>query len=114
MSEYPTEFLRGIPNKDFLEQGIVTAKAFQFDSAEREDNYDEASINWCDDPGAIELALNQRKPNGKIQFSAGIAVLNLNRTKDILSNILQSGNLQPGTFEYERKPLPENKYHGNL
>ena len=106
--ELPKEFLRGITNKDFVKNGHVMQTAFQFDEATREDNMKEASINWLDDEGAITVALNQRKENGKLQFVAGIARLDLSRVKLILAS------LPEGLFSYERAPIPDNKYHGNL
>ena len=105
---YPKEFLRGIANKGFIENGHVLYTAFQFDDTGREDGNREASINWLDDDGAIALALNQRKENGKIQFSGGVARINLDYAKMILHNFSQVG------FSYERAPLENNKFHGNL
>lgn len=64
--EYPKEFLRGIPTKDFISGGHVTANAFQFDDMSRKDGNKELSINWLDDNEAISLALNQRKDNGRV------------------------------------------------
>lgn len=106
---YPKEFLRGIANKDFIiDNGCILCTAFQFDDVARSDGYREASINWLDDDGAITLALNQRKENGKIQFPGGVARIDLNYTKMILHNFSQAD------FSYERAPLENNKYHGNL
>lgn len=105
---YPKEFLRGISNKDYVENGHVLYAAFQFDEKGRQDRNLEASINWLDDDGAISLAINQRKENGKIQFPGGVARIDLEFAKMILHNFSQTG------FSYERKPLENNKYHGNL
>lgn len=105
---YPQEFLRGISNKDFIDNGHVLYTAFQFDDTGRNDGNREASINWLDDDGAIELALNQRKDNGKIQFLGGVARIDLKFAKMILHNFSQEG------FSYERAPLETNRYHGNL
>ena len=105
---YPKEFLRGIANKDFIDNGHVLFSAFQFDDTGRVDENREASINWLDDDGAISLALNQRKENGKLQFIGGVARINLDYAKLILHNFSQEG------FTYERAPLENNKYHGNL
>lgn len=105
---YPKEFLRGIANKDFIDNGHVLHSAFQFDDTGRADGNWEASINWLDDDGAITLALNQRKDNGKLQFSGGVARIDLSYAKMVLHNFSQVG------FSYERAPLENNKYHGNL
>ena len=108
IEEYPKEFLRGIPNKDFISGGHVNANAFQFDDVGRQDGNKELSINWLDDAEAITLALSQRKENGKIQFSAGVARLDLDYVKLIFQSI------SVGIFSYERSALPDNQYHGNL
>ncbi len=107
-NDYPREFLRGISSQDFICEGVVSAAAFQFGSQPREDNKIEESINWIDDDEAIDIALNQRKDNGKIQFSAGVAILDLEKVKFLIMNDLSS------VFSYERKPITGNKYHGNL
>ncbi len=105
---YPKEFLRGISNKDFIENGHVLYTAFQFDDTGRDDGNREASINWLDDDGAITMALSQKKENGKFQFPGGVARIDLDFAKMILHNFAQIG------FSYERAPLENNKYHGNL
>lgn len=106
--KYPDEFLRGIPNKDFISDGQVLANAFQFEDLSREDKQSELSINWLDDEGAIQVALDQRKANGKIQFVGGIARLKRSMVKLVLTNIRQNA------VSYERDQLPGNPYHGNI
>lgn len=106
---YPKEFIRGISNKDFIDDhGHVLCSAFQFDDTGRNDGNQEASINWLDDSGAITTALSQKKENGKIQFPGGVARINLGTVKLFLHYYYQAG------FSYERAPLENNKYHGNL
>ena len=105
---FPEAFLRGLSNKDFVCEGHVLQSAFQFDNTGRADNMHEASINWLDDDGAIEVALSQKKDNGKLQFQAGVAKLNLNTVKLFLATI------QNSTFSYERAEIDGNPYHGNL
>ncbi|MDL2273292.1 hypothetical protein LJC34_01895 [Oscillospiraceae bacterium OttesenSCG-928-G22] len=108
--EYPKCFFRGISNKDFIQEGQVVASAFQFDdSNERNDEYKELSINWEDDDASLEVLLMQKKENGKIQFAAGAAKVELQRVKMILSQYIEQN-----TFSYERKELDNNPYHGNL
>lgn len=108
VNEYPNEFLRGLALKEYVSNGQVLYTAFKFDDKDREDNMLETSINWLDDSGAVEQALQQRKENGKIQFSAGVAKLNLNTVNLVLASI------PPETFSYERREVPGNQYHGNL
>lgn len=106
--DFPQEFLRGLSNKDFAINGLVMASAFQFDEADRDDGMLEASINWLDDDGAIEVALQQRKENGRIQFVGGVARIDIQRMKLILQSIPSD------MFSHERAELPNNPYHGNL
>ena len=108
VKEFPDEFIRGISSKDFIQNGLVLSSAFQFEDFRRTDNMSEASINWVDDEGAVELALNQKKDNGKLQFSAGVTRLELETVKLFLRSI------PPEVFSYERAPLEDNVYHGNL
>lgn len=106
--DFPQEFLRGLSNKDFAMNGLVMASAFQFDEADRDDGMLEASINWLDDDGAIEVALQQRKENGRIQFVGGVARIDIQLMKLILRSIPSD------IFSHERAELPNNPYHGNL
>lgn len=105
---FPEEFIRGISNKDFIHNGLVLSSAFQFEYFGHINNMLEVSINWVDDEEAVELALNQKKENGKLQFSAGVARLELEMVKLFLRSFT------PEVFSYERAPLEDNSYHGNL
>lgn len=105
-SEY---FWRGIPNKDFVSDGHVLALAFQFEEANREDNYKELSINWADDDNALKKLLEQQKDNGKLQFAGGVTRLSLSSVKMFFRSFIDSKQ-----FSYERKPIDDNDYHGNL
>lgn len=106
---FPDEFWRGIANKEFISQGHVLASAFQFDEEIRVDNYKELSINWNDNAKALEKLLVQRKENGKLQFSGGAAKLSLPTVKQVLKSFIDENQ-----FNYERRPVEENEFHGNL
>lgn len=106
--EYPKTFVRGLSSIDYIQDGKVLPIAFQFKEMGRDDGMAESSINWVDDYDAIELALKQRKDNGKIQFQAGLAELDLERVKLFLESFSNDD------FSYERRPLENNPYHGNL
>ena len=106
--EFPKSFIRGLASTDFVHDGLVLYTAFQFDDVGRQDCMEEASINWCDDDGAIDIALKQTKANGKRQFSAGVAKLDMETVKLCLKSI------PPEVFEYERSEISGNPYHGNL
>ncbi len=106
---FPDEFWRGIANKEFISQGHVLASAFQFDEEIRVDNYRELSITWNDNAKALEKLLVQRKENGKLQFSGGAAKLSLPTVKQVLKSFIDENQ-----FNYERRPVEENEFHGNL
>lgn len=106
---FPEEFWRGLANVDFISQGYVLAAAFQFGDDVREDNYRELSINWNDDDGSLEKILTQTKANGKLQFSGGAAKLSLSMAKMVLKSFIDNRQ-----FDYERRPVEGNDYHGNL
>lgn len=106
---FPDEFWRGIANKEFISQGHVLASAFQFDEEIRVDNYKELSINWNDNAKALEKLLVQRKENRKLQFSGGAAKLSLPTVKQVLKSFIDENQ-----FNYERRPVEENEFHGNL
>ena len=108
-TQYPKDFWRGIPNKDFISNGVVLPSAFQFDDEIRSDGYKELSVNWNDNDESLEIALSQKKDNGKIQFPGGVAQLDLTNVELVLS--LHIANK---SFSYERQPIDGNPYHGNL
>lgn len=106
---YPKDFWRGISNKDFVCDGHVLPSAFQFDDEIRQDGFKELSINWNDNEGALATVLNQKKDNGKFQFSVGATNLQLGFVKQCLATYISRDE-----FSYERKPVEGNDYHGNL
>lgn len=69
----------------------------------------ETSINWQDDDGSLVSTLKQEKEPGVLQFQAGAAILSRERF-----DRLKSSPLIKPKLEYERRAIPENKYHGNL
>jgi len=107
---YPENCLRGISDPGhILEDGSLSSAAFNFSETIRDDGWKELSINWDDDENCKEILLDQKKGNGELQFKAGYAILPRNEL-DHLSN-------QPmvnGILSYERLPLENNKYHGNI
>lgn len=107
--KYPADFWRGISNKDFISNGVVLPSAFQFDDAIRDDGYKELSINWNDCVESLEIALNQRKQNEKLQFPGGVARLELSKVEMFLHT-----HIAQRIFTYERRIVEGNPYHGNL
>ena len=111
---YPYIILRGIYNKTFIDDdGYPTADLFYFvkrgEQEERKDGLLAESINWKDDEGALESLLTQKK-SGVIQFKAGAAVL----SRIELDRLIKKPTVEGHSLAYEREPLLDNKYHGNL
>lgn len=108
--DYPDNCIKGIPNNTFITNEVVTASLFQFPkNAFRDDGWDEQSINWEDDNSAVEFTLNQKRDTGEIHFKGGVVIIPRNEL-DRLRNRPQL----KGLLSYERKPLPGNRYHGNI
>ncbi len=107
---FPLQCIRGIPNESFLLSGReVGSHLFYFQPEyKRTDRWVEQSINWKDDDAAINFTLEQTK-DGEIQFKGGIAIISREQV-DSLKNL--SGIKD--TLAYERDPLVDNRYHGNL
>jgi len=108
---FPDTFLKGIPAADFVAaDGTISAALFHFDNQHtRTDGWIEQSINWEDNDGALALTLNQRKQDGQLQFRVGVA-----RLPRIEIDTLSRLPTVNGIISYERSPLPDNTYHGNL
>ena len=110
---YPARHLKGIPTKGEVDaQGLPTPVVFRFKTPPepRSDSMTESSINWEDDDQAIPFTLNQRKPNGDVQFRYGVAIIptsSLTQLPAIVHQIAGSG------FTFERRVVDGNKYHGN-
>lgn len=117
-SMFPERFIRGVPNKDFLDDGRPSSRLLFFKKMDegkdshlrpvRADGYHEESITWYDNKEALDTVLCQRKDT-RIQFQAGAAIFS-RRKLDILTN-LSSIEKQ---YTYERSPIDGNEYHGNL
>jgi len=113
MAKYPDDFYKGVSNKtsDLDEHGLpLGGLVFQKerDDQNRSDNNLESSINWNDDEGSLEQLFTQEK-NGKPQFSGGAARF----CRITLDRIISVPEMND-RMKYERDPLPENSYHGNL
>ena len=106
---YPKNSIKGIPNNDFLIEGrTVASHLFDFKQI-RDDRTVEQSINWEDDESVVDFTLNQRKENGDLQFRAGVAIL----PRSEIDRLSRLPTIR-GLLSYERSPLDDNPYHGNL
>ena len=112
MEYYPNELIRGIANSDELnEEGKASIKAFVFrENQLRNDEKKELSINWCDEKEkAVATAMDQSKQDGSYQFKAGVAVL----SKELI-DVFRKTPVCTGKLDYERAPIENNDFHGNL
>ena len=109
----PEYFLRGFNIKEcFTSEFNVAPAAFQFGNHTdvRDDNYHEASVNWEDDDGALMTLLEQKKDGtDDLMFKFGYARLPLNLVRITLKSLIDRDYLA-----FERKPLKNNTYHGNI
>ena len=108
---FPSKCLRGLSTQESVSsQGRVTQHAFFF---KKESNNSqgqlENSVNWFDDDGVIQLSHLQTRADGQPQFKFGLALF----STDQLNFICNQPHIL-GKLMYERAPMPDNKYHGNL
>jgi hypothetical protein len=108
MPEYPDSLLKGIPSNTFIIGKSVSWLLFQPPTGDIVNGWKESSINWEDDDGAVEQLLSASKDGG-LHFKGGIARILRSRIDGIIEQFQAHGR-----FSYERKPLNENIYHGNL
>ncbi len=108
---FAENFIKGIPHKEHLtKEGGVATHLFEFKtSATRTDQLLEQSINWEDQEGVAAFTLQQTKSDGTILFREGLVKIPLEEIKQI--NKRPSVN---NVISYERQPLDNNPYHGNL
>jgi hypothetical protein len=112
--DYPEQFLKGIPNKDFVgDDNAPTSDLFYFrlehQKGKRNDNFLEESISWRDDSGADNIIFSQTKTDGAIHFKAGATVMCRHELDRLMKKPLNKDKLC-----YERREIHGNKYHGNL
>lgn len=104
---YPDSCIKGIPNCDFVTQdGLPATHLFYFNI--RKDGYVEQSINWNDVDEAITFTFSQTR-NGQLQFRYGAAILLRSEIDRLISLPTVLSRLS-----YERQPLKDNPYHGNI
>lgn len=108
---FPNNCIRGIPNNDFLlPDGSIASHLFYFKQEQvRYDQWIEQSINWQDDDSAIEFTLGQKKEDGQLHFNAGVVII----PRDGIDSLNRLPAVH-GMLSYERQPLADNYYHGNI
>lgn len=111
MEEYPDDLLRGLSQDDWVNDGIVTAAAFQinFEPQFLKNDCHAHSICWEDDSSVIDLIMQQKK-EGRFKFKMGIARF----PREDIDRLMKQPAFK-GILSYERDSLgPENPHHGNL
>jgi hypothetical protein len=107
---FPESCIRGVPHEQFInDDGTVRSDLFYFDDVDRGDGWNEQSVNWMDDDNALAHTLHQRRDDGRYQFGAGAVVFPKAEIERI--NALPT---VAGLLDYERRPLDDNPYHGNI
>lgn len=109
---FPEMFIHGIVSEANIEDNVPTVEYLSRfkDNPDRENfDFKELSINWYDCDRALEKILNQRNSDGEYQFQYG-AILLLTTELEKLAKKPQVRNY----LRYERYPLPDNEFHGNL
>lgn len=107
---FPDFFYRGLSSVHFINANKKPSiEAFAFDKDIREDGYRELSINWEYSADALKVLFMQKKADNSIQFSAGAAKLNFPLLKEVTSHYIEMGK-----FNYEKREISGNPFHGNL
>jgi hypothetical protein len=109
--EFPENCIKGIPHASFVRDGWIGSELFYFKDRDlRLDGWVEQSINWQDDENAVGFTLRQvKKETGEFQFKAGVAVL-----PRVEIDRIRSRYAHLDMLSYERQPLEDNYYHGNI
>ncbi len=104
MTSFPDTCLRGLVKDDIASENALNSNAFFPDlrtSANRQDRGIEKSINWEDDNTVVAFTLRQ--------FPIGYARL-ARAAIDTINGLPGVNN----SLSYERAPLSNNPYHGNI
>lgn len=108
--QYPANLLRGVSSPKQVDNRVATPELFTFDDKYKASNGQLAlSINWNDDGGSILELKNKRTATGALQFQFGVLAIERARLEYLMSSPNVAGQLG-----YEREPLSDNPYHGNL
>jgi hypothetical protein len=116
-ADLPGSCLRGIRRQEWLyrsDEGVhVHQVAFMPEEsampAADERGWLETSVNWEDDDGAVSFTRAQRTDKGHSLNAHGVARL----ATTAVHGWIQAAPIRD-TLSCERRPLPDNRYHGNL
>lgn len=108
---YPDHFVRGVRDRSHVPNGGPTNPAlFYFDRKSGTlDNAWEMSINWQDNYAVIAFTLDQRRTDGEHEFKVGCIVV----SRQAVDGLAKLPTMRR-VLSYERKPVDDNPYHGNL
>lgn len=114
MEDFALHCLRGIRNPDWLINGWDGVRGIAFEpnyktADHREDKAVETSINWEDDNSVLAFTLRDRQnaAYGAVKLTCHV----LEAANEL--PFLKSSGLKRVVY-YEREPLKNNPYHGNL
>lgn len=110
--EPPNQFYRGLSSQnDFTQEGYISGSAFEFHdhTSERNDEYWETSINWNDSPDSLKTLMSLKSDKTqKLMFDC-YSYLLISQLRSSFALLIENKHLK-----YERKPLKDNIYHGNI
>ena len=108
MDDFPGSALRGILNKNFIDNGRPKHNVFKEGFCSNGEHY-ELSINWYDCEEALDQIKNQindKKNEPRYRFAVPLI-------REDIDRISCTTGLQ-GKMSYERAKLDDNEYHGNI
>lgn len=107
---YPKSFYRGISEQNYKD-GYLLPETFHIDTETgRCDGFSEISITWNDKEDSFSVIASQlNERTGALQFPAGIAEIQKIEFEERMRPHLVVKNMA-----YERAPVENNKYHGNI
>ena len=116
MSDFPDNCIRGIQKLKNVYQDTNTVSAQLFIPDERtiknrSDGGQETSINWEDDETVLDFTLNQKDENDQNRLLFPNGAVKLPRSE--MDKLIADANIS-NAISYERNPLANNVYHGNI
>ena len=110
--DYPANFLKGAPNLDAFdsENNVMTYAAWEhWDASVTMEGFEESSINWQDDDGALQELRHKmtEKKGEKCKQFVGCFLLS---TEELRKCVRRYEKI----LTFKRVPLAENPYHGNI
>ena len=105
---FPDSLYRGFTQDVIQSDGTLGANAFDFREFDNR-GVEECSINWADDERSLLLIALQEK-DGRKQFKFGACRIQ----RDEIDHMRGLAAAMASGFDFERRPVEGNPYHGNL